>query len=324
MTARQCVADEFARRGVPLRADRVVLTSSTSEAYSTLFKLLCDPGDVVLAPRPSYPLVEHLAGCDGVAMEQYRLDFHGRWAIDTDGLGERLRRSGPRVGAIVVITPNNPTGSVLAAEELDSLATIAADHQVALIVDEVFADYPIGRDVPPPAVRQQTALTFSLGGLSTTAGLPQLKVGWCGVSGPETVVCEALERLETICDAYLSVSTPVQVALPRLLEAGGGIRAQIQRRVCENYAHLVDEAGGHPACTVLPVEAGWYAVVQIPSLRSEEEAVVGLLEHKGVLVHPGYFFDFEREAFLVISLLPESEAFSSTIRVLFSEVASAS
>ena len=320
-SARQAVADDFARKGIAVRSNRIVLTASTSEAYSLLFKLLCDPGDAVLAPRPSYPLVEHLTALDAVSLDYYGLEFHGQWAIDVHALREKLTApSGARIRAIIVISPNNPTGSVITDDELDAIVSLAREHHLALIADEVFADYPIAGPPPASVLRQQTALTFALGGLAKSVGLPQVKLGWIGVSGPSGLVEEALERLETISDAYLSVSTPVQVAASNLLEAGAAVRTQIQQRVRENYASLGGIVAGYPACSVLPVAAGWYAVVQVPSIQSEEMIVLDVLDRAGILVHPGYFFDFEREAFLVISLLPQPAVFAEAVQALVGEI----
>jgi len=320
-SARQAVSDDFTRRGVDAPADRILLTSSSSESYSLLFKLLCDPGDVVLAPRPSYPLIEHLSDLDAVVLEQYPLDFHGRWSIDVDRLRDRLLRPGKgRVRAIMMVSPNNPTGSVITPTELDAIAALAREHDLALVSDEVFADYPMAGDAITSALSQDTALTFALGGLSKSAGLPQVKLGWIGVGGPESLVAGAMGRLETMCDAYLSVSTPVQVAAPDLLKAGAHVRGQILERTRANYATLVAAAAACPSCSVLPVEAGWYAVVQVPAVRSEEALVLELLERTGCVVHPGYFFDFEREAFLVVSLLPDTEAFGLAMQALFFEI----
>jgi alanine-synthesizing transaminase len=316
--ARQAIARDFTRRGVSVPADRIVVTASTSEAYSHLFKLLCNPGDVVLAPRPSYPLVEHLTSLDNVDIDFYNLEFHGCWSVDVDAIASML--TGKRVRAIIAVSPNNPTGSVLDPMELGQLARLANEHEVALIADEVFADFPIENRTFTSALSQSEALTFALGGLSKTVGLPQVKMGWMGISGPDELVSAALERLETISDTYLSVSTPVQLAAPHLLDDGASVRVQIQKRVCDNYASLRATAAAHPACAVLPVEAGWYAVVQIPAVRPEETFVVDLLERTGLLVHPGYFFDFEREAFLILSLLPQPATFSSATSRLFAEI----
>ena len=315
LSARQAVSDDLERRGPPVSPNRTVLTASTSEAYSLLFKLLCDPGDVVLAPRPSYPLIEHLTDLDGVSLQHYRLEFQGRWELDLQDLREKAKSRGVR--AIIMVNPNNPTGSVINDDELHAMAAIAVEHDLALISDEVFADYPISGARPASALRQDTALTFTLGGLSKSVGLPQLKLGWIATGGPASLVEDALDRLETICDAYLSVSTPVQVAARDLLTAGGAVRDQIQQRVRGNWTQLTALASANPACAVLPVEAGWYAVVQVPALASEDRMVLDLLERTGVLVHPGYFFDFEREAFLVISLLPEPAVFAAAAQALF-------
>jgi alanine-synthesizing transaminase len=331
--ARQAVSSDFHRRGVDVAPEHIVLVASTSEAYSLLFKLLCDPGDAVLVPRPSYPLVEHLTDLDGIIAEPYALEFYGRWSIDLDAIRRALDASSG-IRAIVLISPNNPTGSVVTPSELQQLATLAAQRDVALIADEVFADYPIalaspngsGRRQPAvnSALSQAEALTFGLGGLSKSVGLPQVKLGWIGVRGPAPLVDAALERLETICDAYLSVSTPVQLAASDLLRGGAPVRAQIHTRVCVNAAALRNAVAAHAACTLFPIEAGWYAVLQIPAVKSEETFVVDLLERTGLLVHPGYFFDFEREAFLVLSLLPEPAAFSSALATLFAEIGRAS
>jgi alanine-synthesizing transaminase len=317
-SARQAVADDFARRGLTVPIHRTVLTASTSEAYSLLFKLLCDPGDAVLAPRPSYPLVEHLTNLDGVSLEHYHLEFHGRWEIDLQDVREKAGSG--RVRAMIMISPNNPTGSVVTDAELDAMASLARERDLALISDEVFADYPLSGTPPASALRQDVALTFALGGLSKSVGLPQVKLGWIAVGGPARLADAALERLETICDAYLSVSTPVQVAAADLLSAGASVRTQIQKRVRENFSHMKTLASAHPACAVLPAEAGWYAVVQVPAVASEDAIVLDLLDTTGVLVHPGYFFDFEREAFLVVSLLPEPQVFTSAVQALFGRI----
>jgi alanine-synthesizing transaminase len=316
--ARRAVSDELARRGAAVPVARTVLTASTSEAYSLLFKLLCDPGDAVLAPRPSYPLVEHLTHLDGVALDHYRLEFHGRWEIDLEQLREKAAAA--RMRAIIMVTPNNPTGSVMTGQERQAVASIARAHDLALISDEVFADYPICGGRVGSALAQDAALTFVLGGLSKSVGLPQMKLGWIGVGGPATVVADAIDRLETICDAYLSVSTPVQRSAADLLQRGAMIRSQIHERVRANYAQLQQVSAAHPSCGVLPVEAGWYAVVQVPAVASEETIVLELLERTGVLVHPGYFFDFEREAFLVLSLLPQPDVFASATQALFDQI----
>ncbi len=322
--AREAVAAHLAERGVSARPDRVVLTASTSEAYTVLFKVLCDPGDVVLVPQPSYPLFEHLTRLDGVAARAYRLEYHGRWEIDVDGLA---RLVDARTRAVLLVSPNNPTGSFVRRDELAAVRELAARHELAIICDEVFERYPM--EDPPPGrsgalVADTAALTFTLGGLSKSAGLPQLKLGWIVVGGPDGLAARALERLELVCDTYLSVATPVQLAAGVLLDRSRPVADAILERVRANYAVLRQSADRFPSCRVLPVEAGWYAVVQVPATRSEEDLVVELLRDDGVYVHPGYFFDFPREAFLVLSLLPPPDVFAAAAaRVLARASASA-
>jgi alanine-synthesizing transaminase len=318
--ARRAIAADFRRRGVAMAPERIAVTASTSEAYSLLFKLLCDPGDAVLVPRPSYPLVEHLTGLEAITAEHYALEWHGRWSIDIDAIRRRLDAAAAPIRAIVLISPNNPTGSIVTPSELAQLSALAAQHDAALIADEVFADYPIQNSRVTSVLDQAEALTFGLGGFSKSVGLPQVKLGWIAVNGPQTLVDAGLDRLETICDAYLSVSTPVQLAAADLFRDGASVRGQIHARIRGNAATLQDVVAAHAACTMFPIEAGWYAVVQMPGVKTEEAFVVDLLERTGVLVHPGYFFDFEREAFLVLSLLPEPARFASALSTLFDEI----
>jgi hypothetical protein len=311
--ARLAVSGEFARRGLDVPPERIVLTSSTSEAYSLLFKLLCNPGDEVLVPQPSYPLFDHLTRLDGVEPRPYRLDYHGAWTLDDDSVE---RAVSPRTRAILAVSPNNPTGSFLSPRDIRVLGRVAAARGLALVGDEVFADYVIdeSRGRPASVLDEPEVLTFGLGGLSKSAGLPQLKLGWMGLGGPDGVVREARARLELICDTYLSVSTPVQHAAAALLEAGRAVRADILGRVRANYRDLESEMSAHPACTLLPADGGWSAVLQIPAIRPEEDVVLALLEQDHVLVHPGFFFDFAREAFVIVSLLPQPSIFREGAR----------
>lgn len=281
-------------------AARIVLAASTSEAYAFLFKLLCDPGDEVLVPVPSYPLFEHLARLEGVTARPYRLAYDGAWHVDLDAVRSAV---GPRTRAIVTVSPNNPTGSYVKKSELAALAALG----VPLVSDEVFAPYPL-RDDPTRAwtvLEAQDAagsLVFALGGLSKLAGLPQMKLGWIAVGGEAARVDAALARLEIIADAFLSVGAPVQHALPALLEAGDAVARAIGVRTRRNLETLRARTAGTPA-SVLDVEGGWYATVRLPRTRSEEDWALTLLEEDGVWVHPGHFFDFDREAYLVLSLL---------------------
>jgi alanine-synthesizing transaminase len=313
--ARAAVAADFRRRGLVVSADRVALTTSTSEAYAWLFKLLCDAGDQVLVPQPSYPLFAHLTALECVEAVPYQLEYHGAWRIDLESV---RRAAGDRVRAILIVSPNNPTGSLLHRDDLDALCAIAAPRGWPLIGDEVFTDYRL--DPAPDAAHvlsRGDVLAFSLGGLSKSAGLPQLKLGWIGVGGPAAKVDEALAAVEIIADTYLPVATPVQLAAADLIADGAAIRAQILARVSRNLASLRAQAAATAAVSVLPVEGGWSAVVQVPALRTEETLVLELLDQDGVLVHPGYFFDFSREAFIVVSLLGEPDQFDQAVaRVL--------
>jgi alanine-synthesizing transaminase len=309
-SARAAVVADYARRGVALSPDQIVLTASSSESYALLFKLLGDPGHDVLCPVPSYPLFEYLACLENLAPRPYRLRFDGHWHVDFASLDF----SG--TAATIVVSPNNPTGSYITVEDFDRLATLAAENQQALIVDEVFADFPLS---PAPtalyavAGRNSPALVFSLGGLSKSCGLPHLKLGWIAVTGPATLVKGALSRLELIADTYLSVGTPVQLALPGLLQAGAHIRKQIAERVRRNRETLARALGPHSPCTLLPAEAGWCAILRVPEIMSDESWAETLLTQDRVLVQPGYFFDLEMGATLVLSLIVEESLFAEGI-----------
>ena len=314
--AREAVAGDYRRRGVEVRADDVVLTASSSEAYGFLFKLLCDPGDVVLVPRPSYPLFEYLAGLETVAVAHYPIRYDGEWHLDLPALHEAIT---PRTRAIVLVNPNNPTGSYVKREEAAQIRQMAAARSVAIVSDEVFADYGLRPDPRRVGcmIADGPALTFCLGGLSKSCGLPQLKVGWIAVSGPAAVRDEARGRLEVVADTYLSVGTPAQRALAGILARRRELQAPIAARIAGNLELL--RARTAPPCpvTLLEPEGGWYATLRVPATLTEEEHVTRLLEEDDVLVHPGYFFDFPHEAYLVVSLLPPPAAFALGIdRVL--------
>jgi len=293
--------------------DRILLTASTSEAYGFLFKLLANPGDEVLAPRPSYPLFDFLAALDSVRVVQYPLVYERGWAIDFEALASRIT---PRTRAIVTVNPNNPTGAFLKKAELSQLTALCRAHDMAIISDEVFSDYRFEDD--PARIRSlvevDDVLTFSLSGLSKVAGLPQLKLGWIVISGPESIRKQAFDRLELIADTYLSVGAPVQWAAASLLASRGEIQSQIMERARRNLATLRSRISPDSAWQVLEVEGGWYAVIQAPRIHSEEDWVLTLLEQDNVLVQPGFFYDFEKEAFLVLSLLTPSEIFGEGVQ----------
>jgi hypothetical protein len=305
--ARLAVASYYASRGHLVDTARILLTASTSEAYAYLFKLLCNPGDQVLVPRPSYPLFEFLANMESVEVRQYSLSYHGEWAIDLDSLNAAIS---DRTRAVVLVNPNNPTGSYVKSQELDALVRLAKERGMALVSDEVFSDYALlpdgGRVISLAGV--EGCLAFSMSGLSKIAGLPQMKLGWIVVSGPESLRTEAMEKLEWIADTYLSVGTPVQYAAERLLEAGAVVQQQIRARTAANLL-VARQALAGSAANILNVEGGWYITVRVPRIRSEEEWALGLLTSEDVLVQPGFFFDFESEAFLVVSLLTRQDVF---------------
>lgn len=308
--AREAVADDCARRAATVDPGRVVLTASTSEAYTWLFKLLCDPGDAVLVPRPSYPLFEHLTRLEAVCPTPFHLEYHGRWEIDFD----TMDAAPPETRALVIVSPNNPTGSFVTARELERLCARCRDRGWALIADEVFADYPLETDAPVTDIAARADVPcFTLGGLSKAAGLPQVKLGWLIAGGPPSACATALAGLELIADSFLSVSTPVQVAARALLERGAAVREQIRARLRANLAVLRRAAASVPACDVLKIEGGWSAVVRVPATRSEEQLILDLLEREGILAHPGYFFDCPREAYVVVSLLPPPTVFSDAV-----------
>jgi alanine-synthesizing transaminase len=304
-SAREAVSGYYLARGID--PARVLLTSGTSESYAWLFKLLADPGDEVLAPRPSYPLFEFLAQMESVRVAQYPLVYHDGWSIDLEALAGAVSE---RTRAIVLVNPNNPTGSFVKRHELEALVALAAERGVALISDEVFADYTFGPDAErvTSLTGVEAVLTFCLSGLSKIAGLPQMKLGWIVIGGPRALRASATERLELIADTYLPVGTAVQHALARLL-ADGSVRQQIAARVRENLATLCTVMSSVSAAEILKVEGGWYATLRVPRTRGEEEWCAELLERDGVLVQPGFFYDFESEAYLVVSLLTPAATF---------------
>jgi hypothetical protein len=317
--AREAAAADLARRGYPVGAERVFLTASTSEAYAFLFKLLADPGDEVLVPRPGYPLFDFLAGLESVSVASYTLAYDGEWHVDLAALRAAVS---PRTRAVVVVNPNNPTGAFLKQDERRALEQLCAERSLALVSDEVFADFAFAPD-PRRAgsvAHDGPALAFALGGLSKSCALPQLKLAWTAVTGPEPLVSQALARLEVIADSYLSVSTPVQVAAAALLARRQELQAGILARARANLGRLRSRLPGSPA-TLLEPEGGWYAVLRVPATRSEDERVTRLLDERDVLVHPGYFFDFPHEAFLVLSLLTPEDDFAEGVERVLADAA---
>lgn len=290
-----------------------LLTASTSEAYAFLFKLLCDPGDAVLVPAPSYPLFEHLAELEGVQAVPYRLAYDGAWHLDLDSVRRAVT---PQVRAIVVVSPNNPTGHYLRQSERDELYRLG----LPLICDQVFEPFSLAEDRAPSQSTEHAGLTFTLDGLSKRAGLPQLKLGWTVVSGPAQARREACARLELIADTFLSVATPIQQALPELLAQAPLVTEAIARRCRDNHATLQRALQASPA-TLLRAEAGWSAVLRLPAVQSEEAWVLGLVREAEVLVQPGWYYDFESEPYVVVSLLGEPRVFAEGVARLVQYVA---
>jgi len=322
-SAREAVAAELRAHGAAIEAHRVVLTASTSEAYSFLFKLLADPGDAILVPQPSYPLFEHLATFESVRVVPYPLAYDGEWHVDLPGLRDAVdSHSHSRVRAIVVVSPNNPTGSFLKKDELSAMAATG----LPIVSDEVFAHYGFGED-PRRATSvldaaKEASLVFALGGLSKLAALPQMKLAWTAIAGADTQAVEgALARLELIADSFLSVGTPVQYALPTLLATRTIAEGAIRARTAANLAWLQAQLAARPgAVTLLRCEGGWYATLRLPRTQSEEAWALAFLEDDGVYVHPGGFFDFRDEAFVIVSLLTPEAAFADGVTRLLARV----
>jgi alanine-synthesizing transaminase len=317
LAARSAVSEYYGGR---VETGRILLTASTSEAYGFLFKLLADPGDEVLVPRPSYPLFDFLAALESVRVVEYPLVYHCGWSVDFDALARQIT---PRTRAVVVVNPNNPTGSYLKRSELLELFDLCRRYELAIISDEVFCDYALTDDPRRVAslANVNDVLTFSLSGLSKLIGLPQLKLGWIVTSGPPEGRDQAVERLELIADTYLSVGTPVQWAASPLLALRETMQAQTLGRVRLNLTYLRSQIGSDSPWRVLDVEGGWHTVIQAPRIHSEEDWALILLGEDDVLVQPGFFFDFESEAFLVASLLTPPGIFQEGIRRILARAA---
>ena len=314
--ARAAISAYYAARGESVDPDDLLLTASTSESYALLFKLLADPGDEILVPAPSYPLFETLAALESVRLVRYPLEHEaGRgWRLGREALEAALS---PRTRAVVVVHPNNPTGSYVGAEQRAWLEALCASRGLPLIADEVFLDYGRGAACETSFAGMRGTLAFALSGLSKLAGLPQLKLGWLALAGPEPTRRRTRERLEFIADAYLSVGAPVQHAAAALLGLRGDVQRQIRERVSANEVRLRERCAGNSDFRVLEREGGWYAVIELPEAVDEEALCVRLLAQHGVLVHPGFFFDFARPGVLVVSLLtPPADLDEGIARVI--------
>jgi alanine-synthesizing transaminase len=328
---------------VEVDPERIVLTTSTSEGYSYVFRLLCNAGDELLVPKPSYPLFEFLADLQDVKLVPYPLIYDHGWQLDFHSMEKAVTS---RTRGVVLVHPNNPTGSYVHASELGPLNEFCGAHGLAVIVDEVFLDYALrdeisaanavelrstgqpGAAVPafsPPApsfAGNQDVLTFTLSGLSKISALPQMKVAWVVTSGPVDKVAAAMARLEVIADTYLSMNAPVQWAVPVMLEQRESIQRQLIRRVRTNLAELDRQLVPQDSCQRLSVEGGWYAILRVPVTRSDEDLAIELVREKSVLVHPGHFYDFESDGYLVLSLIAAEEEFKKGVERLLEKFGS--
>jgi aspartate/methionine/tyrosine aminotransferase len=311
-SARAAVAEYYrSAHGIPhLDPERLILTTSTSEGYSFVFRLLCNTGDELLVPKPSYPLFEFLADLQDVNLVPYPLLYDHGWQIDFPSLQKAVTG---RTRGVVVVHPNNPTGSYVHSQEKESLNRFCREHQLALIADEVFLDYSHDRAAQPSFAANQNVLTFTLSGVSKISALPQMKVAWIATSGPAVEVEAALARLEVVADTYLSMNSPIQWAVPALLEQRKTIQQQLLDRVFDNLAELDRQLAGQRTCQRLTVEGGWYAVLRVPVTQTDDELAVDLLRLKSVLVHPGHFYDFPSDGYLVLSLITPAGEFAEGI-----------
>ena len=310
LAARQAVSDYYAGHGVALHPSQLLLTTSTSEAYSFLFRLLCDPGDEILIAQPGYPLFDFLAALDDVRLKAAPLVYDQGWQIDAEAIRRAIT---PRTRGLVIVHPTNPTGHFTKPWEAAELARLCREFSLSLIVDEVFLDYGFGQPASSFASGLESVPVFVVSGMSKIAGLPQMKAAWIAVTGPAQP--EALDRLDVIADTFLSMNAPVQCALPAWLEERAGIQNQIRNRVAANLAELDRQLLRAPAAQRLKLEGGWYAVLRIPALEPDEATVLALLE-RGVWVHPGYFFGMAESGWLVVSLLAPEAEFSTGVTVL--------
>jgi alanine-synthesizing transaminase len=314
-SARSAVAGYYADRGDSVSTEDIFLTTSTSEAYSYVFRTLCDPGDELLIPSPSYPLFDFLADIQDVRLVRYPLLYDHGWQIDFHALEQAIT---PRTRGVIVVHPNNPTGNFLKPAEMAKLNSICSAREMAIIADEVFLDFALDENRPASFAANRGAPTFTLSGLSKICGLPQMKAAWLVASGPQQWKSDALARLEVIADSYLSVNAPVQLAIPSFLERRHAFQQQVLSRVRQNLTELDRQLATQKASSRLTVEGGWCAVVRVPATRSDEDLAIELLKTKAVSVHPGHFYEFPSEGFLVISLLTPEQTFAEGISRLLS------
>jgi alanine-synthesizing transaminase len=313
--ARQAVAAYYQARGAEVPADSIILATSTSEAYTFVFRALCNPGDEILIPEPSYPLFAFLADIQDVKLVRYPLDYDYGWQINFHALQQGITA---RTRGVIVVHPNNPTGHFTKPHELEKLNEICAARSLAIVADEVFLDFALQGNAPFSFAQNTAGLTFTMSGLSKISGLPQMKAAWLVTSGPEQLESEALARLEIIADTYLSMNAPVQWAIPTFLERRHPFQKQLLERAQKNLAELDRQLATQPACARRAVEAGWYAVLRVPATRSDEDLAIDLLAQQNIYVHPGHFYDFPSEGFLILSLIAREEEFAAGVKLLLS------
>lgn len=313
LSARETVSSYYAEKNASTSAAEIFLTTSTSEAYSYLFRLLCDPGDEVLIPTPSYPLFDFLADLNDVRLVRYPLVYDHGWQIDFSSLKRAIT---PRTRAAIVVHPNNPTGHYVKSHEQIQLASICSAKNLAIIADEVFLDFALQGTAGATFANESSAITFTLSGLSKLCGLPQIKSAWIAISGPEKLKREAAQRLEVIADSYLSMNAPVQHAIPALFATRGKFQSQLLSRVRANLACLDAQLATHQNCQRLAFEAGWNVILRVPATGSDEDLALSLLTQQGVLVHPGHFYDFPRDGYLILSLITPEKTFQEGTRRL--------
>jgi alanine-synthesizing transaminase len=312
LSARKAVAEYYRKdRDAIVDPDSIVLTTSTSEGYSYALRLLCNSGDEILVPKPSYPLFEFLADLQDVKLVPYQLIYDHGWQIDFHSLAEGVNK---RTRAVVIVHPNNPTGSFVRQTERAELDQFCRDNDLSLIVDEVFLDYAHDHTRRDTFVSNQEVLTFTLSGLSKISGLPQMKLAWIVTTGRSDNVIAALNRLEIIADTYLSVNAPIQLALPVLLDARKNIQPQLLERVRHNLQELDQQLGKQRTCTRLDVEGGWYVVLRVPAVQSDEDLAIKILREAFVSIHPGHFYDFPADGYLIASLITKPEDFREGMR----------
>jgi alanine-synthesizing transaminase len=325
LKARESVARYYSEKSPNggVNPENLVLTTGTSEAYSFLFRLLCDAGDEVLVAQPSYPLFDFLAEIQDVNLRPFELVYDHGWQIDFHNLKKALS---DRTRAVLLVHPNNPTGHFTGIDEANHLSSFCDEHGLALIVDEVFLDYEIAKasalkEKHGSFIANRRALTFVLSGLSKVVALPQMKLGWIAANGPAPLLQYAMARLEVIADTYLSLSAPLQCAVPALLAQHLSMRRQLMSRIDENLNRLDALLATQTLVSRLEVEGGWYAVLRVPAIRSDEEIAIGLLDQRSVLVHPGHFYYFSCDGYLVVSLLIRTSEFTGGMSELLSYIA---